>query len=783
MLRSIRLFNWRSHQDTTIRFSAGANLFLGPMGSGKSSVVDALCFALYGTYPKLGRRDVTVDDVGNFRHAGQPVKVELEWDEDGRANAAGRKYKVIRNLSDSQAWLYSDGKLVQKGARAVSEEIETILQIPYELFSRAVYAEQNRLDHWLSLPAGPRKAELDRLLGLDKFETARKASGEMLNSLKEKAAAMEAAAPVEQIEEMKKGIETLGASVASREKGLGALASAHSALSASLSSSQKKHEEAERVMLKRQGLERERQRCLGTLKTLEQMLSSQPKDKAEEIKLGQNSLATQREKLESEFKQSQEQRQSFSHSIGQLEGQLKNEQAKASKALALKEKLASSLAAKSYDSLKSELAESQNRLQQSLSAQARLQASIEDEKKVLQALGVGIAPSEHGHPSAPVHPTPSASCPVCEQPLDEKSRERLQREHEKKLETLKSELAALLSSIRSARQSIDSLSVRDAEATRLSAQLASLAPEQDIQGTQRSLAEARASLEQANRRHQALSEQLQSLQARENELAQTLRKLADAAKWETQLANEKTSLKETDRQLAACPMPPEEWAQIKSERDALIRSHAQSSERLKSEQALLLAHKQALEQAVKSARLLEEKRAQALALRVQMDELGSFRSILLTTQAQMRSRVLEEINLALNRLWPLVYPYGDWSAVRLVGDEKDYSIQIHQGEWKALDAHASGGERACLALAVRAALSILLTPHLGWLILDEPTHNLDGEAVQSLGRALAERIPQVIPQVIVITHDMQLLESTPASVFRFCRDKKAGEDSLVESDG
>ncbi|MCL6089112.1 MAG: ATP-binding protein, partial [Candidatus Marsarchaeota archaeon] len=87
MLRSITLSNWRSHKHTRIPLSRGANLLVGPMGSGKSSLMDALCFALYGTYPKLGRREAKIEEVGNFRHPGQTVAVEVEWDDaEGEGN-------------------------------------------------------------------------------------------------------------------------------------------------------------------------------------------------------------------------------------------------------------------------------------------------------------------------------------------------------------------------------------------------------------------------------------------------------------------------------------------------------------------------------------------------------------------------------------------------------------------------------------------------------------------------------------------------------------------------
>jgi len=137
----------------------------------------------------------------------------------------------------------------------------------------------------------------------------------------------------------------------------------------------------------------------------------------------------------------------------------------------------------------------------------------------------------------------------------------------------------------------------------------------------------------------------------------------------------------------------------------------------------------------------------------------------------------------MQRLWPIVYTYGDWDKVKVFATEKDYEIKVHQGEWRGLEAHASGGERAALALCMRAAMSVILTPQLGWIILDEPTHNLDEVAVQSLGVALSEKMPKIIPQVIVITHEQKLLEAAPARVLKFERDKRKGEDTKIENVG
>ena len=147
----------------------------------------------------------------------------------------------------------------------------------------------------------------------------------------------------------------------------------------------------------------------------------------------------------------------------------------------------------------------------------------------------------------------------------------------------------------------------------------------------------------------------------------------------------------------------------------------------------------------------------------------------------MRNLLVDEINQALAEIWPAVYPYGDYGAVRLEADEKDYRLVLQKGgSWLEVDSVASGGERACLCLALRISFATVLTPEIGWLILDEPTHNLDSEAVALLSEAIQHKIPSIVEQTFVITHDASLGESGDGTIFRLERDKGKNEASRVE---
>jgi DNA repair exonuclease SbcCD ATPase subunit len=75
VIDGISLHNWKSHEDTSFKFGKGTNILVGPMGSGKSTVLDALCFALFGNFPALQHKRVKLSEIIMNR----PVKKEEAW--------------------------------------------------------------------------------------------------------------------------------------------------------------------------------------------------------------------------------------------------------------------------------------------------------------------------------------------------------------------------------------------------------------------------------------------------------------------------------------------------------------------------------------------------------------------------------------------------------------------------------------------------------------------------------------------------------------------------------
>src|SRR3989338_6570015 len=156
MITNVKLKNWRSHLDSEFNFSSGTNALLGSMGSGKSSTMDAICFALFGTFPNLQSKKLKLDDVIMKKPSEKNVaEVEVVLD------LNGTKYTIKRSIERGKGTMFSEisagGNVLESpNSSRVSEAVEKNLKVNYELFSKAIYSEQNALDYFLTIPRGQR---------------------------------------------------------------------------------------------------------------------------------------------------------------------------------------------------------------------------------------------------------------------------------------------------------------------------------------------------------------------------------------------------------------------------------------------------------------------------------------------------------------------------------------------------------------------------------------------------------------------------------------------------
>ncbi|MEM5777447.1 MAG: hypothetical protein QXJ06_03285 [Candidatus Aenigmatarchaeota archaeon] len=189
--------------------------------------------------------------------------------------------------------------------------------------------------------------------------------------------------------------------------------------------------------------------------------------------------------------------------------------------------------------------------------------------------------------------------------------------------------------------------------------------------------------------------------------------------------------------------------------------------------------KSQLEKMIKELDLINEQKKYILKLENILRNLTIFELSLEKTQNQLREEFIETVNKKMSEIWSDLYPYGDYNDIRLFVDEGNYILQLltTSGDWVNVE-NVSGGESTMACLALRIAFSLVLVPHLNWLILDEPTHNLDEKSVLNLNEALRERIKDFVSQVFIITHDKHLENAASGELYRINRNKD--EDGYSE---
>jgi len=138
-------------------------LIIGENGAGKSTVLDALCFALFGK----PFRTITKSQLVNTVNAMDAV-VEIEF------SIASRKYKVIRSIKPNKFEIWQNGKMLNQEAnnRDYQKILEQqILKLNYRSFTQVVILGSSTFIPFMQLKARFRREVVEDLLDIKIFST------------------------------------------------------------------------------------------------------------------------------------------------------------------------------------------------------------------------------------------------------------------------------------------------------------------------------------------------------------------------------------------------------------------------------------------------------------------------------------------------------------------------------------------------------------------------------------------------------------------------------------
>ena len=171
----IDIENFRCFGDTSVRFENGVVAVHGSNGAGKSSLLEAVFFALYGSNALPS--GVTLDDVLTTGENGASVTLNFRHD--------GTRYKLTREVrrrgeraSNTKSVLRADGPIVADGARDVTGYVTDLLHMDADAFVNCAYIRQGGVTKLINASPSERQAMIDDLLQLGTLEDYRERANE-----------------------------------------------------------------------------------------------------------------------------------------------------------------------------------------------------------------------------------------------------------------------------------------------------------------------------------------------------------------------------------------------------------------------------------------------------------------------------------------------------------------------------------------------------------------------------------------------------------------------------
>ena len=180
LFKKIRWRNFLStgNQYTELDFTSHkTNLIIGTNGAGKSTVLDALTFSLFGKpFRKINKPQLmnTVND--------KDCRVEVEF------NIGKTEWKVVRGIKPSIFEIWRNDNLLDQSAAALDQQKwleQNVLKMNYKSFTQIVILGSSTFVPFMQLPAAHRREVIEDLLDIKIFSSMNSIIKEKIRTIKE----------------------------------------------------------------------------------------------------------------------------------------------------------------------------------------------------------------------------------------------------------------------------------------------------------------------------------------------------------------------------------------------------------------------------------------------------------------------------------------------------------------------------------------------------------------------------------------------------------------------
>ena len=192
-IKKISLNNIRSYESQEIEFPEGSTLLAGDIGSGKTSILLGIEFALFGLQP--GQRGNSI-----LRNGSESGGVSIDFEIDGENVSIERTLKRGKSISQDSCFISINGEKKEIAVTELKSKVLELLSYPKEfskkqnlLYKFTVYTPQEEMKEIILEDPEIRINTLRHIFGIDKYKRILENTSLLLSKIREEKRALEGA--------------------------------------------------------------------------------------------------------------------------------------------------------------------------------------------------------------------------------------------------------------------------------------------------------------------------------------------------------------------------------------------------------------------------------------------------------------------------------------------------------------------------------------------------------------------------------------------------------------
>ncbi len=185
MITSIELGDFLAHSNTKLEFENGVTVFVGDNGAGKSSIIDAITFALFGQHTRKSNKGLikrgTNQGFAKISFSINDKQFEAVRKIDSKGALAATFAKVVNNERIEIA----AGERKQFG-ESMTHEVEKVIGLDFKKLKIASIVQQGELNAIINAKPKEFKELLNAIISIDKLDVASESMKTISKEFREK---------------------------------------------------------------------------------------------------------------------------------------------------------------------------------------------------------------------------------------------------------------------------------------------------------------------------------------------------------------------------------------------------------------------------------------------------------------------------------------------------------------------------------------------------------------------------------------------------------------------